>query len=93
MVYVDNQIDLLDWEDAMAQVSTQRRAHAMQYSHERDRCLSIAAYRLLQQGLSTEYHINEPPLFDFETTGKPRLAKYPNIYFNLSHCRSGRLCD
>ena len=92
MIYIDHQIEQLDIQTALAAVSAQRRAHAQRYRKEHDQRLSLAAYRLLQRALSLEYHIQEPPLFDYGAHGKPTLVGHPDIYFNLSHCHEAVAC-
>lgn len=92
MIYIDDRPDQLDLHAALLSVSPQRRDHALRYVHEHDRGLSLAAYMLLQRGLSEEYGINEPPVFSFDVNGKPVLADYPDIHFSLSHCRGAAAC-
>lgn len=57
-----------------------------------DRVLSAKAYLLLCQGLRQKYGITEMPSFDYVGHEKPILRGYPDIHFNLSHCRQGVLC-
>lgn len=92
MIYIDDKIDALDFDAALANVSPQRRDHALRYRQERDRRLSVAVYRLLQKALAVEYGITEAPLFEFNEHGKPRIVGHPEIYFNLSHCREAAAC-
>lgn len=92
MIYIDHQVELLDLKTALDTVSEQRRAHTLSYRKEHDQRLSLAAYRLLQRALSLEYHILEPPLFDYGVHGKPTLVGHPDIHFNLSHCHEAVAC-
>ena len=92
MIYVDDHIWDFDLQDALATVSQQRREHALRYRHERDQRLSIAAYRLLQRALRTEYGIEAPPLFIHDDNGKPLLQDHPDIHFSLSHCHEAVAC-
>lgn len=92
MIYVDEHIDQLDIQAALDAVSLQRREHALRYRQERDRRLSLAVYLLLCEGLKKEYGITTPPEFVFGTHGKPMLADYPDIHFNMSHCREAAVC-
>ena len=57
-----------------------------------DRVLSAKAYLLLCQGLRQKYGITEMPSFDYVGHEKPILHGFPDIHFNLSHCRRGVLC-
>ena len=92
MIYVDEHIDRLDIQSALETVSEQRREHALRYKQERDRKLSLAVYLLLCKGLKEEYGITEPPVFEFGDHGKPILVDYPDIHFNMSHCREAAVC-
>lgn len=92
MIYIDHQIDQYNLQAALAVVSPQRRAHALRFRHEHDQRLSVAAYRLLQQALSVEYGIEEPPVFEFEAQGKPKIVGQSHIHFSLSHCHEAAAC-
>ena len=81
-----------DLRQALTEVSAQRREQALRYRHERDQRLSVAAYRLLQHALQTEYGIQQPPVLAYGTNGKPMLAEWPYIHFSLSHCREAAAC-
>ena len=85
MIYIDQKIEDFDLKEALAMVSQQRRDHALRYRQERDQRLSLGAYRLLQRALNVEYGITEPPVFDYDSHGKPLLTDYPHIFFNMSH--------
>lgn len=51
-----------------------------------------AAHSLLLRGLREEYGITAPLSFTYGPNGKPYLAEYPHIFFNISHCRTGAAC-
>lgn len=91
-VYLNNNVEDLNIQEELAKVSDQRRIAALRYRHENDRRLSLAVYRLLHEALKTHYGITEPPEFAFNAYGKPWLKDYPQIHFNLSHCRRAALC-
>ncbi len=92
MIYIDDHIWDFDLTAALAAVSAQRRDYAMQYVQELDRRLSVASYLLLKRALSQEYGMDSVPPFVFEPKGKPRLEGFPDIHFNLSHCRDAAVC-
>ena len=92
MVYLNTHTQDLDFESALARVSSQRRAAALRYLRDGDRRLSLAVYLLLQEALEKEYGITGAPDFAFGEYGKPFLRDYPNIHFNLSHCPGAALC-
>lgn len=92
MIYLNDHINDFDLEQALASVSPQRREQALRYRQERDRRLSVAAYRLLQHALLQEYGINELPQLVINHNGKPSLAGHKGIHFSLSHCREAVAC-
>ncbi len=93
MIYIDDHIDDFDLQEALAAVSAQRREQALRYRQERDRRLSVAAYRLLQRALKAEgHHLDGLPQFIHDNRGKPVLEGYPDICFSLSHCREAVAC-
>jgi len=92
MIYIDEHIDEFDLHEALLTVSQQRRLLALRYRNERDRRLCVAAYRLLQRALATEYGIVEPPSFCYDSAGKPMLSGFPEVHFSMSHCREAVAC-
>lgn len=77
---------------SMLLVSAERRSKALQFKLKADRVLAIYAYRLLCQGLREEYGIMELPQFEYINYDKPVLRGYPDIHFNISHCKRGIIC-
>lgn len=92
MIYFDDHIFDFDLQQALNEVSPQRRQYALRYRQERDQRLSVAVYRLLHQALLHEYGFHEPPLFTYDANGKPHLQGHPDIHFSLSHCRHAVVC-
>ena len=92
MVYIDNHPQQLDLAEALAAVSPERRAYALRYRREEDQRLCLSAYLLLQRALREEYGLSEVPPFCYGQHGKPALQGYPDIHFNLSHCREAAAC-
>lgn len=92
MIYLNDHTELLDIEDALKQVSQQRREQALKFAHESGRRLSLAVYMLLMEGLQKEYGITKPPVFEYLDGGKPVIAGHPEIHFNFSHSGNVALC-
>jgi len=92
MIYLDDRPWDMDLESALHAVGSERREYALRYKFEIDRRLCLAAYQLLQRGLRQEYGIMEVPPFTYGPNGKPSLKGYPDICFNLSHCREATVC-
>ncbi len=92
MVYLNDHVDELDVESALAQVSPQRREQALRFRHVAGQRLCLAAYLLLKRGLLEEYGIPENPILSYNPDGKPSLVGHPNIHFNFSHSGNVALC-
>ena len=92
MVYINDKVDSLNLDLALAQVSEQRREQALRFRFESGRRLCLAAYLLLMEGLQKEYGITEKPVFDYSEKGKPSIIGHPDIYFNFSHSGNIALC-
>jgi len=69
-----------------------RQRKVLSYHFLIDRVLCAKAYLLLKQGLHDFYGISGNPDFEYLAHGKPVLKDFPDIHFNLSHCRKGVLC-
>lgn len=69
-----------------------RRKKVLSYRFLIDQVLCAKAYLLLKQGLKSLYGIDDNPRFKYVMHEKPVLSDYPNIHFNLSHCRRGVMC-
>ena len=69
-----------------------RRDKALSYRFLIDQVLCTKAYLLLKRGLKTVYGIEDNPKFEYIMHDKPVLSDYPDIFFNLSHCKKGVLC-
>ena len=91
-LYIDDNPLEIDLDAALLEMTEQRRAKVLAFKHEQGRKLSAAAYMLLCKALREEYGIDEPPVFDYSEHGKPSIVGHPEIYFNLSHCRSVASC-
>jgi 4'-phosphopantetheinyl transferase len=92
MVYLNDHIADFDWEKALSLLSEQRREQTLKFKYELGRKTCAGAYLLLCEGLKKEYGITEKPLFNYGPHGKPALRDYPDIHFNLSHCRDAVVC-
>lgn len=69
-----------------------RREKALRYRHFSGQAQCTLSYILLLEALDREYNITGMPTFVENEHGKPSLQEYPDIHFNLSHCRSIVAC-
>lgn len=79
-------------ESIIATLPPQRREVAMRYKHMQGQMESAVSYRLLCKALMEVYGINGQPTFQANAHGKPSMIEYPDIHFNLSHCKHAILC-
>lgn len=95
MLYIFDEIEKLtdDFPERCIQhLSFERREKVFSYRFPLDKRLSAAVYLLLRMTLKENYGIDEPVIFSYGKNGKPFLRDYPQIHFNLSHCRSAAVC-
>lgn len=92
MIYLNDQIETFDLQAALGQLSPQRLQQVEAFKPLQSKKLCAAAYLLLRQGLQEEYGISEAVEFEYGEHGKPSLIGYPDIHFNLSHCREAAIC-
>ena len=87
-------LDLIDsntLEKFIAHLPMDRKVRALRYRHEIDRKTSVVSYLLLVHALYQHYGLRTPHIA-YTHTGKPYLADYPDIHFNISHCPHGCIC-
>lgn len=68
-------------------VSPERKAKALSYSHLPGKFACLKSYLMLKDLLEKEFNITH---FTIGTGqhGKPFLKEYPDIHFNISHCKT-----
>ena len=91
-VLLSEDIWKFDLEEALSEISEQRREQALKFKYELGQRLCVLAYQLLKQGLREEYGITENPIFEYNEHGKPSIVGHPEIFFNLSHCKYAAVC-
>ena len=91
-IYIDENINDFDLDEAMTLLSEQRREQVARYKLEEPRRQAVAAYLLLRKALREMYGIHDAPVFEYDANGKPSILGHPEIFFNLSHCRKAVAC-
>lgn len=91
-IYIDENINDFDLDEAMTLLSEQRREQVARYKLEGPRRQVVAAYLLLRKALREMYGIHDAPVFEYDANGKPSILGHPEIFFNLSHCRKAVAC-
>jgi len=69
-----------------------RRNKCNRYRQDADKISCILSYLLLSKGLREQYGISDHIEFVYNERGKPYLKDYPEIFFSISHCKSGVAC-
>jgi len=90
-IYLFEQIEMvteefIDW--VLPLLPMERRKQAMGYHRLIDRQNCVITYLMLKIALKQCFCIADFTL-QYGDYGKPFLAEYPNVYFNISHCRYG----
>ena len=91
-IYIDENINDFDLDEAMTLLSEQRREQVARYKLEGPRRQAVAAYLLLRKAAREMYGIHDAPVFEYDANGKPSILGHPEIFFNLSHCRKAVAC-
>lgn len=94
-VYLFDQLEAFTddlFYQSLALLPDERQKKATAYRQKIDQKLSVLGYVLLNYGLKNEYAITENIVFSYSAKGKPYLTYYPQIHFNISHCRNGVIC-
>ena len=91
-IFINDHIDDLDLDAALALLSEQRREQALQFKHEFGRRACATTYLLLCKGLRELYGITEKPIFEYGAHGKPFIVGHTDIHFNFSHCKEAVVC-
>ena len=69
-------------------VSDERREEALRYKHLFGQFACLKSYVMLREMLEQK-GLTHPFRFGHNEHGKPYLLDYPDIHFNLSHCKNG----
>lgn len=79
-------------EEDMHKLPRFRRDRMLLLKRFEDRVLGVEAFLLLMKALREDYGILSCPDMVYGVHGKPSFARHPEIFFSLSHCRSGAMC-
>ncbi len=69
-----------------------RLQKALSYRRDIDRFLCAKSFLMLEDMLRENFGLTGCLEFSEESNGKPFLRDYPEIFFNISHCRRGIAC-
>ncbi len=69
-------------------VSDNRRKEALRYKHLLGQFACLKSYVMLREILEDK-GLSHPFRFGYNEHGKPFLIDYPEIHFNISHCKNG----
>lgn len=94
-LYIDDDLMRLSNEEVLRDIETLpqwRRNQALKFKFDLGKRQCLLSYKLLQKALKEVYGIEEVPTFCYGEHGKPSLEGYPEIHFNLSHCKESVAC-
>ncbi|MBS4535925.1 4'-phosphopantetheinyl transferase superfamily protein [Clostridium sp. D2Q-14] len=94
-VFVFTSLDSISDESLKAMLSLmplERKIKASRYKRKRDKKLCIISYMLFILAMEKGFNIYGPYDFLFNENGKPFLKYFPELYFNISHCKIGVTC-
>ena len=89
---VTDRIVLRELDSALGALPEWRLRKALSYRFDTDKYTCAKAYLMLKDMLEEHYGIFEDIEFAFGPHGKPYLKDYPDINFNISHCRRAVVC-
>lgn len=95
MILLDDKLEAIDeaaLQPLLDLLPEWRRQQALRFRHLAGRRECTVSYLLLCQLLREHHGIDEAPRFVIGEHGKPTLADYPHLHFNISHCRCAALC-
>ena len=95
MLWILEDIEQLDAEAVLSlipAISEERRARIRTVRHQPTRVCSVLAELLLRRALREEYGLSELPRMAAGEKGKPFFPDYPDLHFNLSHCKTAVAC-
>lgn len=84
-----SQLPETELQQAIDALPEWRRELALKFKFPLGKAECACSYLLLCQALREDYGITTQPHFDIGEHGKPSLREYPDIHFNMSHCRAG----
>lgn len=93
------EIEAVNWNKDKEQMSPLlnelpkwRLEKALSFHFDVDKYLCAKSFFLLKKMLLQEYQLKDIPQFSYGENGKPYFKEYPNIHFNISHCKTGIAC-
>ena len=75
-------------QQLLPMVSEERRNEALRYKHLFGQFACLKSYVMLRE-LLEQRGLTHPFRFAYNEHGKPYLKDYPEVHFNLSHCKNG----
>lgn len=89
---IDDQLEQLDLDAALALMPEERRRRTLAYRHESQRRQSAGAWLLLRRLCREEWGLSDVPEVRVGEHGKPYFPDRPDLHFNLSHCAAAAAC-
>lgn len=87
ILYLDSYDDAAA-SHCLAQMPIPQQEAIAKIANPRRRKEKVAAYDLLVQMLQSNGLWHDAPILAYGAHGKPYLSNYPDLHFNISHCRN-----
>ena len=81
-----------EYRECLQQLPAWRKQQAEAFRFLSDKLQCAKAYILLQSLLTEDLKLPAQLRFSYGPYGKPFLADYPHLHFNLSHCARAVMC-
>lgn len=94
-IYIYNQVDLpyYTFNQLLLRLPMDRRLKVTKFHFYQDKCSCLLGYILAIYGIKKTFGVDlSNQSFAFNRYGKPYFQLYPDIHFNISHCRSKVVC-
>ena len=95
MIYLFTEYDKITDEvldGLISRLPDKRKKKALRFRHTGGKISCVVGYMVFLYGFRNLYGLSETPDFSIEKNGKPYLAEYPDIHFNISHCNGAVAC-
>ena len=81
------QYDEAKMAECLSWFPQERVDNILKINHIQGRREKVAAYVLLVEMMRERSLLHDFPLVDYAENGKPFLQNYPDLHFNMSHCK------
>lgn len=95
MIFVNDEFESVDdtlLQQTLSHLPAWRREMALKYKHRDGMLQCCYSYLLADKALTQVFGIPSGSGWEYSQQGKPFLRDYPDVHFNISHCRGAVAC-